>query len=113
MGDRMSGQRLRHENGLHAGSAGCSERNRHLGFLPGFLDFTTMRFYFARFADGRLAPFHILDGLPDEVVVRRSASGQVLTAKSSLISGFIRNGFFYTRRAAAKAAAEWARAAWR
>jgi hypothetical protein len=31
----------------------------------------------------------------------------VIAAKSTLISGFVRNGFFYTRTAAAKAVAEW------
>jgi hypothetical protein len=30
-----------------------------------------------------------------------------VTAKATLISGFVRNGFFYTRSAAAKAAKEW------
>ena len=103
----MNGQQLQRENRAHAGSQGVSQANRHLGFRPAFLDVATMQVHESRFADGRLAPFHLLDGLPDEVVLRRSPLGRVLAAKSSLVSGFVRNGFFYTRAAAARAAAEW------
>jgi hypothetical protein len=104
----MSEKQLQHENVAHAGSGGRSQENSGLGFKPAFLDFQTQKIYPSRFADGRLAPFHLLDGLPDEVVVDRAASGRVVTAKATLISGFVRNGFFYTRAAAAKAAKEWA-----
>jgi hypothetical protein len=103
----MSEQCLQHENETHAGSGACSQGNRRLGFHPAFLDFGTMRVYASRFADGRLAPFHLLDGLPDEVVIDRAKSGRVIAAKASLISGFVRNGYFYTRSAAAKAAGQW------
>lgn len=105
----MSERRLQHENEVHAGSGGCSSANRTLGFHPAFLDFATQRIYASRFADGRLAPIHLLDGLPDEVVVQRASSGRVIAAKASLISGFVRNDFFYTRSAAARALAEWPR----
>jgi len=104
----MSEKQLQHENVVHTGTGGRSQENSGLGFKPAFLDFATQRIYPSRFADGRLAPFHLLDGLPDEVVVDRSVSGRVVTAKATLISGFVRNGFFYTRAAAAKAAKEWA-----
>lgn len=106
----MTEKQLQHENVVHAGTGGRSQENSGLGFKPAFLDFATQRIYPSRFADGRLAPFHLLDGLPDEVVVDRAASGRVVTAKATLISGFVRNGFFYTRAAAAKAATEWATA---
>jgi hypothetical protein len=104
----MSEKQLQHENVVHTGSGGRSQENSGLGFKPAFLDFPTQKVYPSRFADGRLAPFHLLDGLPDEVVVDRAASGRVVTAKATLISGFVRNGFFYTRAAAARAAREWA-----
>lgn len=104
----MSEKQLQHENAAHFGTGGRSQENSGLGFKPAFLDFQTQKVYPSRFADGRLAPFHLLDGLPDEVVVDRAASGRVVTAKATLISGFVRNGFFYTRAAAAKAATEWA-----
>ena len=80
-----------------------------LGFSPVFLDFDTFTIYPSRFADGRPAPLHLLDGLPDEVVIDRGPSGRPVAAKATLISGFERSGFFYTRRAAANAAHEWAR----
>jgi hypothetical protein len=98
---------LRKENATHAGTGGRSEENRSLGFRPAFLDFATQTTYLSRFANGRPAPFHILDGLPEDVVVDRSPNGRVISAKATLISGFERNGFFYTRTAAARAAAEW------
>jgi hypothetical protein len=109
----MSGRRLQDENAKHAGTGGRSQENATLGFRPAFLDMATQTIYPARFADGRAAPFHLLDGLPDEVVVDRAPSGRVVAAKATLVSGFERNGFFYTRSAAAKAAAEWGSASFR
>ena len=106
----MSAELLKQENELHAGTGGRSPENRDLGFRPAFLDFETQVIYPSRFADGRPAPVHVLDGLPEEVIVDRTPAGRVVAAKASLISGFVRNGFFYTRSAAAKAAADWARA---
>jgi hypothetical protein len=106
----MSEKQLQHENAVHTGTGGRSQESTGLGFKPAFLDFQTQKIYPSRFADGRLAPFHLLDGLPDEVVVDRASSGRVVTAKATLISGFVRNGFFFTRAAAAKAAKEWATA---
>lgn len=103
----MDARQLQRENEARQGSPGVSRANRQHGFRPAFLDVSTMQVHESRFADGRLAPFHLLDGLPDEVVVRRSPLGRVLAAKSTLVSGFVRNGFFYTRAAAARAAAEW------
>lgn len=100
-------ERLKLENLVHVGTGGRSSENASLGFTPAFLDFATQTIYLSRFADGRLAPFHLLDGLPDEVVVDRAPSGRVVSAKATLISGFVRNGFFYTRSAAARAAQEW------
>ncbi|HUR56205.1 MAG TPA: hypothetical protein VM029_00745 [Opitutaceae bacterium] len=108
MKNLMTEKQLQHENVVHTGTGGRSQENSGLGFKPAFLDFQTQKIYPSRFADGRLAPFHLLDGLPDEVVVDRAASGRVVTAKATLISGFVRNGFFYTRAAASKAAKEWA-----
>jgi hypothetical protein len=103
----LSTERLHEENRVHARSGGRSEDNCGLGFRPAFLDFETQTIYESRFANGLPAPFHVLDGLPEEVVVDRAASGRVVSAKATLISGFVRKGFFYTRTAAARAAAEW------
>ena len=78
-----------------------------LGFQPAFMDVATCAIHLSRFANGQLAPFHVLDALPDELVVERSFFGRVLSTKRTVIAGFERNGFFYTRSAAARAAAEW------
>jgi hypothetical protein len=79
-----------------------------LGFRPAFLDTATFSIHLSRYADGQPAPFHLLDGLPDEVVVARSVFGsRILAAKATLVPGFERKGFFYTAPAAARAAAEW------
>jgi hypothetical protein len=103
----MNPERLELENAQHAGSGGVSTGNRRLGFRPAFLDCATMQVYVSCFADGRPAPFHLLDGLPEDVVIERADNGRVKVVKSSLISGFERGGFFYTRRAAARACEEW------
>ena len=105
----LSPARIDAQNAEHAipGPAGTAYR---LGFSPAFLDCATMRIHPARFADGRFAPYHCLDGLPEEMVVRRLPSGRVTLAKGTLISGFERGGFFYTRRAAARACEQWAAA---
>jgi hypothetical protein len=93
----MNDARLGSENAMYARTGGVSGRNGHLGFHAAFLDYATMRIYPSRFADGRPAPFHLLDGLPNEI-----------RAKPTVISGFERAGFFYTRRAAARACEQWA-----
>ncbi|HUL92287.1 MAG TPA: hypothetical protein VLV56_08045 [Burkholderiales bacterium] len=111
MKNLMNELRLHLENILHAGSGGRSQENAGLGFNAAFLDCDTMTIYRSCFRDGRPAPMHLLDGLPAEVVVHRAPSGRVLAAKASLVSGFERNGFFFTRAAAARAAAEWGQAA--
>lgn len=102
---------LRQENAAHVGTGGRSQENAGLGFKPAFLDFATQTLHPSRFADGRPAPVHVLDGLPDDVIVDRLPSGRVTAVKATIIPGFERNGFFYTRRAAARAAREWRRGA--
>jgi hypothetical protein len=103
----MNKQRLKRENVAHAKTGGRSQDNAHLGFAPAFLDVATFTIYPSRFANGHPAPFHILDGLPDEAVAMRAPCGHVVAAKSTLISGFVRRGFFYTRSAAVRAMRDW------
>jgi hypothetical protein len=88
---------------LHRGSGGCSEENADLGFRPAFLDAETRIVYRSCFLDGSPASVHLLDGLPDEVVVSRTESGRVTAVKGSLVSGFVRFAKFYTRDEAAAA----------
>ena len=97
---------LQAENACYRGTCGISEENRCLGFQPAFFDTRSETIHLSRFADGRPAPIHVLDGLPDELVVERDALGRVRAAKGCVIAGFVLDGRFYTREAAAKRAAQ-------
>jgi len=81
---------LRRDNLAFRGTGGVSEENRCMGFSPAFLDSPTGQVYRCRFPDGSPAPCHLLHGIPEALLV-----------KSSLVSGFIRDGRFYTREQAA------------
>lgn len=107
MKNATSIMQLQLENLAHRGTGGRSQENRGLGFRPAFFDFSTQRIYLSCFRNGMPAPIHVLDGLPDEAVIDRAASGKVISTKASVIAGFVRNGFFYTRSAAARATREW------
>ena len=96
----MTEQYLAEENEVYAGTGGRSQENREHGFRPAFCDLQTATVYPSRFADGRPAPFHLLDGLPEEVVIVRSDDGRVVGIKSSVVAGFVLEGEFYTREAA-------------
>ena len=88
------------ENLAYAASGGVSRGNRSSGFVPAFLDAITGEAYRSRFADGSPAPFHLLEGLPASLLL---GSGDSIRAREGLISGFLRNGTFYTRAEAAEA----------
>jgi len=93
--------RLRQENQAFAGTGGISRNNCDLGFQAAFQDSATGRVEPARFADGSLAPMHILSGVPAEWIVQRDAEGHPTVLLDSIISGFLRNSVFYTREEAA------------
>lgn len=105
MKSTLSPQQLKIENRRFRGRGGVSAENRSEGFRPAFLDTQTQVIYPSRFADGRPAPFHLLDGLPDELVLARAPGGRVVSVKSSVISGFVRAGRFFNREEAAAALA--------
>ena len=106
MGHTMNAEMLRQENLAFHGTGGVSAGNRSVGFRPAFCDAQTAAVYLSRFADGQPAPFHLLDGLPDEVVLLRNATGRVAAVKDSLVSGFVLDGCFYTREQAARKVAD-------
>jgi len=81
----------------YRGTCGARENNRGAGFQPVFADRETGRVHLSRFADGRLAPCHLLDGLPAEVVLARNERGRVMRVKGSAVSGFVHDERFYTR----------------
>jgi hypothetical protein len=95
-------QTLRQENIAYEGSGGVSAGNRSLGFRPAFRNLETGHVYPSCFADGRPAPIHMIDGLPDELVVTRSPAGKVTAVSDSLQSGFLLDGCFYDRQEAAE-----------
>lgn len=101
----MSTQQLQLENHRFEGTGGVSAENRSEGFRPAFYDTLTRQIYPSRFGDGRPAPFHLLDGLPDELVVERSESGRIVSVRATVISGFVRGGCFFNREEAAAAVA--------
>jgi hypothetical protein len=97
----MTEKLLQMETVAFRGTGGVSAENGRKGFHPAFLDQDTQSVYLSRFADGRPAPFHLLDGLPDEVVLDRGPTGRVKSVKASVVSGFVLDGRFYTREQAA------------
>src|SRR6266404_7131147 len=89
------------ETAQYRGTVGVSENNRGLGFQAAFIDRETGTVHLSRFPDGRLAPCHLLDGLPAEVVLARNEQGRVMRVKASFVSGFVHGVRFYTRDEAA------------
>jgi hypothetical protein len=96
---------LAEQNHRFRGTGGVSRENRSLGFSPAFRDANTGAVYLSRFANGTVAPMHLLDGLPDALVVSRNASGRVLQAQGSVVAGFVRDRCFYSREEASRAVA--------
>lgn len=94
---------LQDQNKRYMNTGGRSQENHSEGFRPAFSDTSTGVVYPSCFADGRLAPMHLLDGLPKDVVLERTTSGRVIAVKDSIVAGFIRAGQFYTRAEAAAA----------
>ncbi len=101
MAQTMTTCTLETENRTFAGSLGVSQRNRHMRFVPGFLDQETGSVYVSCRDDGTPCVVHILDGLPGHLVVKRNACGKVSSVKGSIVAGFLRDGRFYTREQAA------------
>src|ERR1700687_4509615 len=97
MGHTLTETLLALETARFNGTGGVSENNRCLGFQPAFIDRETGTVYLSRFPDGRLAPCHLLDGLPAELVLARNEQGRVTRVKSSVVSGFVHDERLYTR----------------
>lgn len=103
MTQALSPTALHRENLAYAGTRGISQNNRSAGFRAAFCDTRTGRAEIARFANGAPSPIHVLDGVPDEWVLDRSASGSVTALKASIVAGFLLDDRFYTREEAANA----------
>ncbi len=95
-------QQLQQQGVQFQGSGGCSEGNRDYGFEPAFLDSDSGIIYPSRLANGLPSPVHSLNGLPDNLVLARDIHGNVTAVKGSVISGFSREGLFYSREECAE-----------
>jgi hypothetical protein len=100
--DMNTRETLRVESERFHGSGATSQESRGFGFSPAFLDSASGRVHPSRFADGSLAPIHVLDGLPNELIANRNAHGGVIAVWDFVISGFIRGHQFYTREEVAR-----------
>ena len=96
----LTNQLLGQQNDAFKNTGGVSEENRDLGFRPAFYDVQQHRAEVARFSNGAPAPFHLLEGVPEDWVTERDSRGKAVAVKASIIAGFIRNGIFYTREQA-------------
>ena len=97
---------LQRENDEFSGTGGISQENVHLSFSPAFMDQASGNIEISRLGNGNPAPFHSLDGLPESWIVERNITGRVVEIKSSVVSGFVRLGQFFTREEAATFAEE-------
>lgn len=96
----MNNQQLQRENLAFAGTRGVSENNRASGFKPAFLEQSSGRVEVARFASGCAAPMHIINWLPREWAASQDQDGTIESLVPGIISGFLRDGVFYTREQA-------------
>jgi len=96
----LSNTDLQNQTKRYRNTGGISAEACNHGFRPAFLDTQTGAVYPCCFADGKPAPMHLFDGLPQELVVTYSSSGRAIAVKGSLVSGFICSDQFYTREEA-------------
>ena len=92
---------LEKENIEYQHTGGISQNNAQYAFVPAFQDECDQRIELSRFSDGRVAPFHMLDGLPEEWIVKRDRAGRAVEIRNTIVSGFVRHGRFFSRQEAA------------
>lgn len=97
----LSDAELASENRRFSRSGGVSENNRGAGFVPAYRDDRTGAIALSKSADGSPAPIHVLDGLPEAWIATRDATGKATSLVCGIVSGFYRDGQFFTREEAA------------
>lgn len=97
---------LQRQNALYAGTGGVSDNNRDAGFRPAYRNRATGQVVESCFADGRPAPVHVLEGLPDDWVAARDDDGLVRATIEEVEAGFVRGSLFFTRADAARVMSE-------
>jgi len=100
----LDAQKLSVENQQFARTCGLSANNAHQDFVPAFRNEETGEVALARFADGRVAPMHLIINLPEEWATARNSRGQISAVEDCVIAGFVHDGQFFTRAEAAAAA---------
>ena len=95
---------LRRENRQFAHTCGLSLNNSDQKFVPAFRNEQTGEVALARFADGRVAPMHLIINLPEAWATAHNARGQISAVLDCVVAGFVREGQFFTRAEAAAAA---------
>lgn len=93
----MNNKTLRFENLAFAGTRGVSKNNAKSGFAPAFLHCESGRIVISRTKGGQPAPFHLIDWLPEEWAESTREDGSIKKLIPEIVSGFSRNGQFYTR----------------
>lgn len=102
MAPPLTRNRIRRENLAFAGTGGVSPENGCRRFTPAFRDEATGQVELSRYADGDLAPMHLIDGLPGDWICARDGQGRPSALKPTVVAGFVRDGRFYTREQAAE-----------
>jgi hypothetical protein len=98
----MTPRTLEQENREYGGRGGISPENGSLGFRPAFMDLETGRVFASCFESGCPAMVHVIEGLPEDLVVQRSPAGRVMAVKDSVVAGFLWCGRFLTREQASR-----------
>lgn len=93
----LDAKTIEQESKRFLGRMGTSSEVNGSGFCPAFKDSNTGDVHPSRFADGTLATLHVLDGLPNHLVLERNNNGHVTKTVDWLITGFIKDNQFYTR----------------
>lgn len=98
----VTGAELKRQNLAFEDTPGVSANNAASGYVPAFRDSATGEVCLSRNIGGGIAPIHLLDGLPDSWVVKRTRAGRVAGIKSSVVAGFVRDEQFFTREEVAE-----------
>lgn len=93
----MNNKTLRFENLAFGGTNGVSQNNASAGFAPAFLNSKSGRIVISRTKGGCPAPIHLIDWLPEEWAESTREDGSIEKLIPEIVSGFSRNGRFYTR----------------
>jgi hypothetical protein len=97
MRNAVTPEMLQQQNQVFRDTGGVSANSCSKGFRSAFQDSATGRTYLSRYADGSPAPVHLLEGLPNELVLARDAAGRAINVKQTLVAGFVHAECFYTR----------------